>query len=596
MSEKLLEKAREYFEYATNWHSECREEAKEIIAFNHNQHYTIKQLNTLVNRKQPAETFNIIKSYKRVISGYLASTISNINVKPVGIEDINIASVGQDIVQYTLRISKFDRMKTRLIDDLFLAGLCAFEIRVEDTGKKDEFGTKDVQIKLRYLPWDEVIPDPKSREEDYSDARYIHKYRWISAQDIDDTWPGKSEEINKSVGFIGIDNPDSGKAYKYKMNDSYLVITSYLKEDGKIWELVWSGDTLLEKTEVTHLQKFPIMPIYLERDEKGFYGIFREVLESQKAINQALIQIQLLANVNKVYINKTAVDSVEEFTKVFNRVNAIIPMKDIHGVKIDNLNGDVIAQYTIIDRSLQRIKTILNLNDSFLGMMGSSASGRQIKLQQNMTASALNYITSNIEYMYECIGINILDFAKLFYRAYKMIRIADQRSGDRFIELNKPFLMPNEETGKEEIVIKDITYDDHGNATIIPWIEKETQIEFLEYDIEITTANYNETDDIEKLQLDQLLSGQAGNFLMNTDPASYGKVVALSMRAMKTRNSEYIADIFEQVANKLAGAETRDPRDANGGADVGAGDMGSIMSAIGMSNDAAPDGYNRPQE
>ena len=65
---------------------------------------------------------------------------------------------------------------------------------------------------------------------------------------------------------------------------------------------------------------------------------------------------------------------------------------------------------------------------------------------------------------------------------------------------------------------------------------------------------------------------------------------------MKTRNSEYIADIFEQVASKLAGAETRDPRDANGGADVGAGDMGSIMSAIGMSNDAAPDGYNRPQE
>ena len=61
------------------------------------------------------------------------------------------------------------------------------------------------------------------------------------------------------------------------MNDSYLVITSYIKDDGKIWELVWSGDTLLEKTEVTHLQKFPIMPIYLERDEKGFYGIFREV-------------------------------------------------------------------------------------------------------------------------------------------------------------------------------------------------------------------------------------------------------------------------------------------------------------------------------
>ena len=113
MSKSLIEKVRDYFEYSAEYFQKSRDQAREIIAFNHNKHYTIEQLNVLANRKQPAETFNVIKSYKRVVGGYLASTISNINVKPVGMEDVNIAMLGQDIIQYTLRVSKFKRVRVK---------------------------------------------------------------------------------------------------------------------------------------------------------------------------------------------------------------------------------------------------------------------------------------------------------------------------------------------------------------------------------------------------------------------------------------------------------------------------------------------------
>lgn len=596
MSKSLIEKVRDYFEYSAEYFQKSRDQAREIIAFNHNKHYTIEQLNVLANRKQPAETFNVIKSYKRVVGGYLASTISNINVKPVGMEDVNIAMLGQDIIQYTLRVSKFKRVRVKLIDDLLLTGFCAYEIRAEETGQTDQFGTKDMQIKINYLPWDEVLVDPRSREEDYSDAKYISKFRWLSQNDVEKHWPGKADELNRLFTIAEIEQPQKSTS-KYKMTENYLVVTTYLKdENDKIHEVIWCGDVILETHELSDLTQFPIRPIYLERDDDGFYGIFREVLESQKAINQALIQIQLMVNVNKVYVNKTAVESLSEFRKAFNRVNSIIEVKDINGIKVDNLHADVLAQYQIIDRSLERIKRILNLNDSFLGMMGSSASGRQVKLQQNMTASALTYITSNIEYMYECMGEDILEFSKLYYKAYKVLRISDQRNGDRFIELNKPFMMPKEDGTGQEIAIKEIEYDKDGNAKIVPWIERETQIEFLNYDIEITTANYNETDDLEKVQLDAIIQGIPGQFLMNADPASFGRVVALSMRAMKTRNSEYIADVFEQVANKLAPAPTMDPRSVANGEPAEAVGPSAIMSALGMTNDGAKEGYNRPKE
>lgn len=53
-------------------------------------------------------------------------------------EDVNIAMLGQDIIQYTLRVSKFKRVRVKLIDDLLLTGFCAYEIRAEETGQTDQ--------------------------------------------------------------------------------------------------------------------------------------------------------------------------------------------------------------------------------------------------------------------------------------------------------------------------------------------------------------------------------------------------------------------------------------------------------------------------
>ncbi len=37
-------------------------------------------------------------------------------------EDVIIAMLGQDIIQHTLRVSKFERVRAELIDDLLLTG------------------------------------------------------------------------------------------------------------------------------------------------------------------------------------------------------------------------------------------------------------------------------------------------------------------------------------------------------------------------------------------------------------------------------------------------------------------------------------------
>ena len=593
---EILKKAQDYFTFSIDYYEESRAEAQEIRDFNHNKHYTSMQLSVLRNRKQPAETFNIIKSYKRVLSGYLSSTINNINVKATTPDYTNKAVLGSDITKYTLRNNHFDMFRAEVQDELILSGMLGYETRVVDTGKKDKFGTPIVDIQFKFIPEKYLVKDPLSTAYDYSDGRFIHKFKWVPEETIKAIYPGKVKELSEYAERVRGTTIDQGTGtfqglyYRYK---NFLLVTSQLKYNDKIYELVWCNDILLEQRDITHLGRFSIKPFIMETDDENkYYGLFREVLESQKAINQALIQIQLLVNTNKVFVNTNIVKDLELFKKQYDRVNAVVGISDLNGYRVENLSGEVIQQYNIISSALDRIKQVLNLNDSFLGMAGSSASGRQVKLQQNMTASALQYLTSKLNFIYTTLAKDIIELSKLYFVANRVIIVNDSINGDKYVELNKPVTINGEVQFKD-----DIKYLEDGTAVLEPWIDRDTTITDLDYEIEVTTSNYNETDDMERVQLDGIIQGPAGQMLLHTDPASYAKVVEIQVKGMKTRNSEYIADIFEQVAQKLSGAQTQDPRQAMGNrqANGGTSNAGALSQAIGMNNDAAPAGYNQPK-
>lgn len=573
----------DYFKLAMDEYEGSRQEAKEIRDFNHNKHYTIAQLNVLRNRKQPEETYNVIKSYKRVLSGYLSSVVNNISVKARHPRFTTNATVGNDIVQYVLKDNKFDMFRIKLQDELILSGLCGYEVRAVSNGS-------DNDIEFKMLSENELAIDPLYKNDDYSDARFIHKFRWVPREIVAQVFPSNVDDlamlVNNDINTFNIDKTQFNG--RYATYDNYLLITTQLRNGDDIWELTWCDTVLLETRK---LNRFTIKPFTMERTEDAeYYGLFREVVESQKAINQALIQIQLLVNTNKVFVQDNVVKDINEFKEQYDRVNAIIQVRDLNGFKIENMSGLVSDQYSIISHALDRIQRVLNLNDSFLGIAGSSASGRQVKLQQNMSSSALQYLTYKINNIYICLAEDILEMAKEYFTSHKIMRITDPISGDKYLEINKPVTINGEIQFKDSIV-----YTEDGVAVLEPWLDRDTTIDTLEYEVDITTANYNETDDMERMQLDSILQGPAGQMLLQANPAGYAKVAEIQLKGMRTRNSEYIAQIFEDTANKLGGAETRDPRDAVSQQAQG-NSVPAMMAAAGMTNDSAPEGYNASKQ
>lgn len=563
-------------------YEESRKEAAEIVNMFHNRQYTQGQIDTLKNRGQPQETFNVIKLFGRLLLGYYSTVVNSVKASPVQIKDTLTASLLNDIISYELRTNHFETEGDKIKLDGLLQGIMCSYVDVEGTGQFDEFGREMRKIRITHTPADEIVLDPMSTLEDYSDARWLHRFKWLSEERLLKTLykymsKKKAKELVANLddyyNHLDIDEAEFDRKYNiqfdgyFKRFNNYLVVNTVIEDDDdRVWSIFWSGDVELYRTEVTYKEvKFPYRVHKIHTSDKTeYYGIFREVVESQKAINQALLKIQLMANTQKIFVEKGGVENLHKFADMVNRINAIIPVEKLSKIRVENLTKDIVDQYTIIDRGFDRIQRVLGVNDSFLGMAFASDSGRKVKLQQNATSLALRYVSVRIEQFYRLLGWDVANLVKQYYTATQAWLVSDDYVGDRWITANQPMQQWTGQFDANGQPIMELVYDEvldpatgepeldeNGNIIIAPVPTEETDIAFTKVDISIDTVIYNDEDEKNQLMLETMLSGNIGNVLLQMNPAGYLRAAALSVKSMKTKRSLEIGEIIDQTAAML---------------------------------------------
>lgn len=572
-----IETLKDTFKIGYEAYEASKIEAAEVWNAYHNRQYTADQLAKLANRGQPAETFNVIKLFARMILGYYSTVLNTIVVNPTKESSIYTAALLNDVVEYILRTNNFNTEGDKIKLGALMSGIFSCYVDVVPTGQKDRFGRIIYKVLLEYVPDNELVLDPMSTKDDYSDGKYQHRFKWIAEDDIIRLY-GKKKATQLVDYFNHLNQDDTEFTNKYvegkfvgiyKVYNNYLVVHSVITdEDGKTWSIHWCGDVELYRKEVTHKEvRFPYRIYKLNSSNiVEHYGIFREVTETQKAINQALLKIQLMVNTKKAYVEQGAVEDIDQFTDAFNRVNAVIEVLDLNGIKIDNLSREVLDQYTVIDKAFDRIQRVLSINDSFLGMAFASDSGRKVKLQQNATITAQRYLTGRIEAFYKCLGQDIISLVKQYFTAEQSLLITDEFVGNRYVTINKPMEIFSGQIDKQGQPIMEYAFefvkdpatdkpakDEEGNYIVAPIPEGNTEIVAADTEIEISTTAYNDEEEKNQLMLETMLSGSIGQLLAQVNPAGYFQAAALSVRTMKTKHSPDIAEILGQTAAMLQG-------------------------------------------
>lgn len=582
-----IETLRESFWYGYDEFSKSRKEAELAWDYYHNRQWTADAVNKLIQRGQPVETFNIVKLFSRMLVGYYSTTINTCVADPVQESDTTTASLVTDAIAAVFESNYMDVQGDEIKLSGIISGLMCTMQQPYKTGDRDQFGRPIYDIRISYVPDYEIVLDPLSTAVDYSDARFLHRFKWLPKESVIKMFgKAKTEKLEANHNHLAVMEADydytgqgeGGYYGRYKVFDNYLIVHTVVEDDnGKRWSIYWCDDVELARKEITYKDvKWDYRVCKLQSSTyKEYYGVFHEVLETQKAINQALVKLQLMANSQKVFVEKTSVPDMARFTDAVNRVNGVIPVKTLKGIKVENLSADAIEQYQIIDQAFNRIQRVLNINDSFLGMAFASDSGRKVKLQQNATIMALRYLTVRIESFYKLLGQDVANLIKQYFTADQVLRVADDVVGQRFIRLNQPMqrwsgrMDPNgqpimepvfeqvydPESGKPEV-------DDEGRLVFAPIPEPATELQFTKHDIRIEAVNYNDEDERTQLMLETVMSGQMGQMMAQVNPAGFFQISAFSLKTMKTKYSPEISRIFEETAQMLQGS----PEDEEGAA------------------------------
>jgi hypothetical protein len=572
---EITEKLKDMFQYGYAEFEPSKMEAAEVWNMFHNRQWTIDQLAVLETRGQPKETFNVIKLFARMILGYYSTVVNTVVAKPVQQNDITMASMATDLTKAIFSQNFMDTVGSKLKLSAIVAGIMCAHIQPIYTGQRDQFGRPIYRISISYIPDCELVLDPMSTADDYSDARWLHRFKWVSESDIvKDFGRPMLDKLQELYNYLEIAEADFYYSHpqafvgRYRLFDNYLLTHSVVNtEDGKRWSIFWCGEVILRKKEITHKNvKWGYRVVKTNTSNiVEYYGIFREVVETQKAINQAVVKLQLMANSQKIFVQKGSVEDITEFTTAVNRVTGVIPVLKLGGIKVENMAREAMEQYTIIDRALDRIQRILSVNDSFLGMAYASDSGRKVKLQQNATIMALQYLTERIQLMYRLIGEDVLGLANQYYTASQVIRVSDEITGDRFMELNKPMEMFtgrfHPESGEPimQPLFEQVNdpengeplEDDDGNLVFAPIPEEDSELNFNNLDLTIESSAYNDEDERSQLLVESVLSGNAGQMLAQVNPAGFFKISSFITRTMKTRYSNEIGQVFEETAAML---------------------------------------------
>lgn len=569
------ERLRELFKYGYETFESSRIEANDIWDLYHNRHYTEEQLNILRSRGQPAETFNIIKMFARMLVGYYSTVINTAVAVPTNPRDIDSASMLTDIIDYTLTDNRYDIEGDQIKLGGLISGLLVCYNTVVDTGMTDSFGRPINKIVSHHIADEEVVLDPDSVLDDYSDARWIHRFKWLHKNEVVRQF-GKSNLQHMEAYYNNLNVREADFEFKFTNNfqgrfkeeDHYLIVhTVIMDETNKLWSIFWSGDHILSKKDISDRKaKWPYRVQKLHSSNKvEYYGIFRDVREAQHAINQAILKIQLMVNTEKAFVEDGAVEDIDKFTSAYNRVNGVIEVLDLNGIKLEKMAREIQEQYIIVDRALDRIQRVLGINDSFLGMAFASDSGRKVKLQKDSTIMSLRYITARIAGFYRSLGEDIAKLAQQFYTANQILMITDEVVGSRWIELNKPMVafagtdstgqpiynpillpMTDPDNGK-------LMEDEGGNIILAPVSEAGTEFSYTQFQIQVEASSYNDEDEKAQLMLETVLSGQVGQMMAQINPAGFFKMSALALKSMKTKYSPDIVEVLNQTSMMLGG-------------------------------------------
>jgi len=442
-----VERLIEMFESSEESTDEARRLAERDRDYHDNKQLSPEELTELKKRGQPPYIDNRIKSKVDYLVGLEKQQRVNPRAWPrTPMHEDDADSVSESL-NYVADRENFDYKRSQIWKNLLVEGAGGFAISIEQ-GYRDE-----INVVLRRIPWDRMFWDPASSEPDFSDAGYLGTVQWMDYDDAAALYPDAVDKLTSTIDTAQVaDTYDDKPKYSVwadKKRRRVRIVQIWLKRNEQWYFAEFTKGGILKAGPSPYVNdqgesdcELRFQSAYADRDNNR-YGLVRELILLQDAINKRNSKALHLLNTAQVVSRKGAVDDKEKGRREAARPDGWIEINDI-GDDINkafqfNTRSDLAQGQFLL---LQEAKNSIDLKGPNATAMGdkaqgsAAASGKAILASQQGGMIALGDLLDNLR------RLDIEVFRAIWYRirqfwtAEKWVRVTDDENNVRWVGFN----------------------------------------------------------------------------------------------------------------------------------------------------------------
>ena len=413
--------------------------------------WTDAERRTLEARGQPALAFNHVKPAVNAIIGIVERGRTDPKGWGRTPKDQDSAEVATDGLRYVADVTRFQSKRRDCLKDFLIWGICA---GVTEMGEGAEIG-------LRRIRPEEFFYDPYSRDTDFGDARYMGIAKWMDEQDVIDLYPDQAETIRTSFNYDQAasdtfrDRPKDGWAWVDSRQRRIMCFEMYKRKGGAWEKCVFVSGGVLESGPSPFVDSKTGQPkcaiiaqsAYVDIDNAR-YGIVRDMLGPQDAINKARSKAVHILNVAKLRVDPGVID-IDTVRTQWAKPDGIIEAREGQVEELGDRN--LAPGHLELLRDAKEEMRRQSPTPGIVGRQGASQSGRAILAEQQAGLTEQAPLLAQFDDWTLRVYRAFWDAIKQFWNMPKWVRVTDDEQAPRFVGLNVPQPMVDPMTGMPQV-------------------------------------------------------------------------------------------------------------------------------------------------
>ena len=430
---------RRYQDYLTSKRDE-RDEEDKSDRYYHGDQWTADEIQKLKDRNQPVVTDNRIQPN---IDG-VVGVVEKLRQDPKAYARTPKHEQGAEIATYALNYALDENRWKDFTPVIAREGAIKAVVGVELSIVPGDRGDPDIKI-------DRVLTgffyDPRSIQEDLSDARYMGVAKWVDLELAKEMFPDHADELDDLAsagdGSDSNDLTDREQVWVQVNEKRLRLVEQWYLRKGKWCFCFYTGAMKLhEGVSPFKDEKGKTFPRYvmfsanIDHDADR-YGLIRNLIPMQDEVNHRRSKALHALNTIRVYLESGSVEDPKEIQKQINSNDGLVIIPP--GAKVDEKSNAQQAQgnMEMLQEAKQSLETA-GLSPQLLGEAGSDQSGRAIALLQQAALSQLGPFIVNWRGWKMRVYRAVWFMIQQNWTNERMIRVTDDPETPGFLPVNSP--------------------------------------------------------------------------------------------------------------------------------------------------------------